>query len=116
MGSVSAYNFIIILCDLRMVIGIIVFSTLVSHLLPVGRDTSIAVGGSRTAPLIYVSFLDYNGDGSAKMARLAILKPSKIEAAREETLRERAGPAASAHEAPPDGGKNDICKDVPYME
>eukprot|EP01043_Picozoa_sp_COSAG02_P056965 COSAG02_NODE_6840_length_3333_cov_2.140074_2_plen_100_part_00 len=99
-----------------MLFGIIVFSILITHLLPAGRDTSIAVGGSRTAPLIYVSFLDYNGDGSAKIARLAILKPSKVETARRETLKERTRPVADALAPPPDGGKNDICKDVHYRE
>ena len=33
-----------------------------------GRDTSIAIGGTRDAPTVYVSFLDYNGDGRAKLA------------------------------------------------
>ena len=66
--------------------------------------------------MIYVSFLDYNGDGSAKMARLAILKPSKVETARRQTLKERTRPAVDALALPPDGGKNDICKDVQYRE
>jgi hypothetical protein len=86
-----------------------------------GRDTSIAVGGSRAAPSIYVSFLDYNGDGSAKRASLAILKPAKPEAADDKASALRvsaaaATPATLAHPAPPDGGKNDICKNQQYSE
>lgn len=84
----------------------------------VGRDTSIAVGGSRAAPSIYVSFLDYNGDGNAKRASLAILKTAKAEAAgdRARALQVPAAAATLAPPAPPHGGKNDICQNQQYTE
>ena len=78
-----------------------------------GRDTSIAVGGTREAPTVYVSFLDYNGDGKAKRASLAILKPAPAGALSLQSplLRMAAAPAP-----PPDGGKDDICTDKLYVE
>ena len=78
-----------------------------------GRDTSIAVGGTRQAPTVYVSFLDYNGDGKAKRASLAILKPGAAgELSSQSPLLRMAAPPAP----PPDGGKDDICTDKLYVE
>ena len=69
-----------------------------------GRDTSIAIGHDGSgAPAVFVSFLDYNGGGSAKRASLAVLGRGAGSA----SLR---GQGAQVR-APP-SGKNDICQGV----
>lgn len=77
-----------------------------------GRDSSIAIGGSRRAPRLFVSFLDYNGDGAAKRASLAILKPVPgSRGAGATPLHVQWGVSEEGDApSPPDGGKDDICK------
>jgi hypothetical protein len=70
-----------------------------------GRDTSIAIAGTRQAPTVYVSFLDYNGDGRAKRAGLAVLKPAadSCQAALTSCDRCHCGSSGSALSAGPPG-------------
>ena len=72
-----------------------------------GRDSSIAI--DRRTHAVFISFLDYNGDGNAKIASLAVLRPQTFEQ-QVKIATNTISPAASP------SGKNDICKGVVFEE